>query len=1021
MKHKTPILLSGFFLSLILLLLLALKGTQIPNGREKSDHRNYRGDNNESREASNLDAGSIRTPSRFGKSQNSNSTLPATDQFDSIADLLEGVDLSDPDQRKHVVDAAAVIEKRKKSAGVEAAKKAGLPERIEHPDGRVQEICGVDPQGRPIYFTTHNANANITSGASILRNSPYLLRGVPSLTVGVWDGGSVRGTHQEFGDRVSVRDGSATLDHSTHVAGTIGSEGWSLNSRGAAPEIPIASYDWNGDRSEMIGAAAATAHEAIGNSGKLLVSNHSYGYVSGWNYVGGGSPFRAWEWWGDSAGADGVESDFGMYNTFARDTDSLAVAAPYYLMVRSAGNDRNNNPSTGSSVALSPGSDVVVAYDPSLHPSGDGTYKSGYDTLSYDAVAKNILSVGSVSDSVTGGVRDVNKANISSFSVYGPTDDGRIKPDLVANGESLYSTTAASDASYGTSSGTSMAAPGVTGIAMLLAEQHVMERGSAMRASTLKGLLIHTADDRGNVGPDYRFGWGLVNGKSAADLLIDDHANPGKMRMSEAVMTSGGATMSFPFLWDGSSPIKATICWTDPAGTVSTVHDSRISRLRHNLDIKVISPSGTIFFPYVMPFVGTWTQANVTAPAVTGTNNTDNVEQVYISAPAEEGEWVVQVSRQGTLTSAQPYSLFVSGSTSVQEAAVSISNLTHVYDGAAKTVSVATDPPGLPFIVTYNGGAQPPTQSGAYAVSAVVDDPLFQGSSTAVMEIFKASQSIDFPVIGDMNFGEAGFFAGATSSAGLPIEYSSSDTGVATVSEGGFVEIVGSGSVSITATQGGGVNHTPAEDVSRSFTVFKADALIEFSALSAIYDGTPKRAVVNTVPPGLAFSLLYNETPDEPVNPGSYSLTAEVTDPNYQGEGAAIFRIQDTAGGITFDDWKIANFGELAIDGNADADGDGVPNVAEFYLQLDPHDPSSRLSAGVVNKTGGGLQLRLSPVVSQGSYTLREWTNLTGAPGDQPFLPTESEISSGSAERDLPAGSGNRFFQIIYTPPFANP
>ncbi|MGA1785230.1 MAG: hypothetical protein ACO39R_07620, partial [Pontimonas sp.] len=132
--------------------------------------------------------------------------------------------------------------------------------------------------------------------------------------------------------------------------------------------------------------------------------------------------------------------------------------------------------------------------------------------------------------------------------------------------------------------------------------------------------------------------------------------------------------MTHTFTWDGVSPIRATLCWTDPEGPSTSTSDLRASRLVNNLNVKVIAPGGTEYFPYVMPFVGTWTQASMDLPATTGINNTDNVEQVYIAAPAVAGDYQVVVSYSGTLTNLQQdYSLLVSGSAVVyEEAAPSI-------------------------------------------------------------------------------------------------------------------------------------------------------------------------------------------------------------------------------------------------------------------------------------------------------------------------------------------------------------
>ncbi|MCX6867902.1 MAG: S8 family serine peptidase, partial [Verrucomicrobia bacterium] len=480
------------------------------------------------------------------------------------------------------------------------------------------------------------------------------------VTIGLWDAGSARSTHQEFGGRVTVMDGAATFDHSTHVGGTLIAAGIDASAHGMAAAATIHSYDWNSDTSEMTSRAATYS----GEPGKIYLSNHSYGYVSGWNYVNGGSPFRVWDWYGSGSSSTSIETDFGLYSSYASSNDSLAFNAPYYLIFRSAGNDRDDNPSSGQAVALSPGSASVVNYDPANHPGGDGTYRGGFDTIGFDAIAKNVMTVGSVSDAVTNGVRDVAKASVSNFSCWGPTDDGRIKPDVVANGEGLYSSLGSSDTAYGTYTGTSMATPNAVGSAALLIQQYGnLFAGQAMRASTLKGLLIHTADDLGNPGPDYKYGWGLVNVQAAADL-IQDHKNfPVKQRMTESQLTSTTVSRIQAFVWDGVSPITATLCWTDPAATALSDSDSRSARLVNNLNLKIIDPANSEHLPFVMPFVGTWTQASMDSAATTGINNTDNVEQVRIAAPPAAGTYLAVVSFAGSLTNnSQNYSLLISGS-----------------------------------------------------------------------------------------------------------------------------------------------------------------------------------------------------------------------------------------------------------------------------------------------------------------------------------------------------------------------
>jgi hypothetical protein len=576
---------------------------------------------------------------------------------ETVADILEALGpRPDAVEREAAIVAIRRLNQVRRQEAIERALALNLPVRFERVDGVVKEVTALDDAGDLLYYFTHNDRAAISTGANILNQlaSPYTGAGV---TIGMWDGGSGRTSHQEFaGGRMVNKDGAAPIDHATHVGGTLAAAGVVARARGMAFEAVVDSYDWNDDKAEMAERGAS----APGQAGAIYLSNHSYGFITGWYRTGGSNP--AFVWYGSGSGANAVDPRFGQYNTAARDSDALAYNAPYYLMFWSAGNDGTDNPSAGQSVRLSPSSTETVTYDPSVHPAGDGVYRNGYATIGFDGVAKNVLTVGSVSDAVTNGLRDPSVALVSNFSSRGPTDDGRIKPDLVANGESLYSTRNG-DTSYGNLSGTSMSAPNATGSAALLVEKYArLFSGGAMRSSTLKALLIHTADDLGTPGPDYRYGWGLLNAAAAADLLRDHAGDSGKLRLLEEKITPGDSTLVYEFVWDGESPIRATLVWTDPAGAATTSTDLRSPRLRNNLDLRIVGPDNQSFFPYVMPFVGTWTVESMSAPATTGINNTDNVEQVYIESPPGAGTYRLIVSYQGTLTNNEQYfSLLLDG------------------------------------------------------------------------------------------------------------------------------------------------------------------------------------------------------------------------------------------------------------------------------------------------------------------------------------------------------------------------
>lgn len=575
----------------------------------------------------------------------------------------EGGPLREPKARARAVQEISEGQRERRLAAETRAKRLGWPLRGRRPGGGVFELVDFDGDV-PLYRTTFNANAAISSGADLMRQAPYGVDGSGG-TVGVWDASSARTTHREFGGRVVSMDGAAaTAEHSSHVVGTVCAAGVDPAAAGMATAVRVESYDWNNDEAEMASRGASYP----GEPGTLNLSNHSYGYEAGWVSTGLASP--AWLWYGAGTDAAGVEENFGQYNTYTRDTDALADSLPYYLMFWAAGNDRNNNPAAGQAVSFSASGFPVTAYDSALHPPGDGTYKGGYDTIGFTGLAKNVLTVGAVRDAVSNGVRSVENALITSFTSWGPADDGRIKPDVVANGNQLKSTSNTGDDVYSTLSGTSMASPSAAGTSLLLHRWFAaLFTNQVMRASTMKALLIHTADDRGTPGPDYQYGWGLINATAAAELLADYRTHAGTRRVIEDLVATNRPAVTFAFTWDGATPLRATLCWSDPAGLPTALHDARAAALVNNLDLRVIGPSDEVYEPWVMPFVGDWSDASCAFAATTGSNVTDNVEQVRVAAPGAAGTYTVRVSYAGALTNGrQPFSLVLSGPVASQRA-----------------------------------------------------------------------------------------------------------------------------------------------------------------------------------------------------------------------------------------------------------------------------------------------------------------------------------------------------------------
>lgn len=560
--------------------------------------------------------------------------------------------LSDPNVRQQTVERLATQSQQKKTAAWEIAERQGWPAKGRIGD-RIFELMAIE--GDRIYvYKTCNVNAAISIGANLIRNTlPYNVNGA-GLIVGIWDGGAVRTTHQEFGGRVVVMDGASNSNHTTHVGGIIGAAGVVANALGMAPSVFIDSYEWTSDVSEMTSRAMSYPNEPD----KIQVSNHSYGYTCGWEH--GFSPPRWYGTWGNR------ESDyFGIYDSYVVPWDELCYNAPYYLPFKAVGNDRNDNaPAEGATFEYYKFPRWRTrTYNSSTDPCDDGWDNGGFDTIMTVGVAKNIMTVGAVYDAVSAGLRDVNQAAMTSFSGWGPTDDGRIKPDIVTNGVGLYSPVAGSDSSYASYSGTSMAAPSAAGAAMLLVDYYGrLFPGQAMRASTIKALIIHTADDLGNAGPDYKFGWGLMNAEAAARQISDHNDFPDANKIVESLLDGVNMLETYTFEWDGTSPIRATLSWTDPPAAGVSGLDNPSPRLINDLDLRIIDPNGVTYYPFVLNL------ASPSQPAATGDNALDNAEQVVIHSPNVPGSYTVQISYKNSLTNnEQHYSLIISGQLTGEE------------------------------------------------------------------------------------------------------------------------------------------------------------------------------------------------------------------------------------------------------------------------------------------------------------------------------------------------------------------
>ncbi len=512
-------------------------------------------------------------------------------------------------------------------------------------NGGMISLVGVDKSGNPMYVATYNNTiAAATTRANQLwpgGSSGLNLSGSSDAVKGkmaIWDGGNPLTTHVELTGRITIEDGTSVVaGHPTHTSGTLIATGINPIAKGMAfGAQQLLYYDFDNDESEMTAAAP-----------NLLISNHSYGFLSGSGWIYDGS---YWSWYGDTTISKSEAYGFGYYDRNAQIYDSIAYNAPYYLIDVAAGNARGyNGPAVGSSYLYN--GTTLLQRPASLADNPN------YTSISNSADSKNALVVGAV-NGIPAGYNSPGDVSIAYFSSLGPTNDGRIKPDIVADGVDVTSTWNTSNTSYATESGTSMATPNTTGSLYLLQEYYdKLHPSKFMRSATLKALAIHTADEAGPTeGPDYTYGWGLLDVEKGANVITSSYNQQSDTIIENTL--NNGATYTFNVIASGKEPLVATLVWTDPPSIpvdVSQALHNTTSMLVSDLDMRITS-GAYVYKPWVLD------PANPSNPATRGDNFRDNVEKINVDSIVPGQVYTITITHKGTLTRGQQaFSLVVSG------------------------------------------------------------------------------------------------------------------------------------------------------------------------------------------------------------------------------------------------------------------------------------------------------------------------------------------------------------------------
>lgn len=491
-------------------------------------------------------------------------------------------------------------------------------------DERVFGIVG----RRNFKVTPNNAISATLSRVTELYDAPYGLSGA-GVAVSLFELAAAQATHVEFQGRLTLASSVATGDagdgrHATHVAGTIGAGGVRADAKGMAPKATIHQFCVKTANNKCTGLWLSHKEDRLAEL-NVVADNNSWGYVLGWQ---SGDPFPIW---------NGLDIYYGAYDlTIGAPIDKISNEQNV-LFVHSSGNDGNlpamdvwrkhrHVDDEGDEITTQlfcvsqngSGTDCPTDCNGSVTPCELTIHGAAtpFDTMGVTASAKNVVAVGSVNSA----------KNIVSSSSRGPAKDGRIKPDVVARGSGVLS--AIPTNAYGPSSGTSMAAPAVTGIAALLTEQWRRTfAGADPKPAELKALLLAGAEDLGNPGPDYTYGFGLVNAKAAVDLIRADGGNGERIRTLSFLQGARTTTHEVALAVTSQQSLRVVLNWADPAIALLPGADTDIAEkaLVNDLDVSIVDPAGNVHLAWVLD------KNTPSANATRGVNKVDNVEMVEIA------------------------------------------------------------------------------------------------------------------------------------------------------------------------------------------------------------------------------------------------------------------------------------------------------------------------------------------------------------------------------------------------------
>lgn len=292
------------------------------------------------------------------------------------------------------------------------------------------------------------------------------------------------------------------------------------------------------------------------------------------------------------------------YTTRAQQLDMQCLTMPQLIHVFSAGNDGGSNCGYGAG-------------------SGWGNVTGGHKHSKNSIAVANLTSL------------DVR----NSSSSRGPAHDGRLKPEVSAVGTNVMSTSDTNN--YVSKTGTSMSCPAVAGaFAQLYHAYKTLNTNANPPSALIKAIVMNTADDLGNPGPDFSFGYGRVNALKAVQAIE-------QISYATGTVSNAGNSTHTIVVPAGVKRIKVMTYWHDFQAQIGAA-----VALVNNLNTTITDPSSTVHNPLVLNYAPNSTSLN--ANAVPGIDIRNNHEQITIVNPGA-GNYVLTVNGAAVPMGPQTY------------------------------------------------------------------------------------------------------------------------------------------------------------------------------------------------------------------------------------------------------------------------------------------------------------------------------------------------------------------------------